>query len=72
LNSHEARKPKKYAQIARYVKCHKLTRWVALYDDAEGWPADHRKLLVHTSGLFGLGHPDAVPELVDKLARLYG
>jgi len=54
------------------VKRHKLTRWVAIDDDAEGWPAEHRTSLVRTSALFGLGHPDAVQELVDKLARLCG
>jgi len=61
----------RYAQITHYVKLHSLTRWVAIDDDTRGWPAEHRYSLVRTSPLLGLAHPDAVPELADKLLRLY-
>jgi hypothetical protein len=60
----------RYAQIARYVKRRSLTRWLAIDDDVEGWPAEHRKSLVRTSGLLGLSHPDAIPELAEKLIYL--
>ncbi len=60
----------RYGQIVHYVRRHLLTRWLALDDDDQGWPAEHRQRLVRTSGLLGLAHPDAVPELTDKLKRL--
>ena len=60
----------RYAQIAHYVKRRSVTRWLAIDDDAEGWPAEFRKSLVRTSGLLGLAHPDVVPELADKLIRI--
>lgn len=61
----------RYTQIANYVKLHSLTRWLAIDDDTHGWPAERRNSLVRTSALLGLAHPDAVPELADKLLRLY-
>ena len=60
----------RYTQIAKYVKRHLLTHWLAVDDDDEGWPAEHRKSLVRTSSRLGLAHPDTLPELADKLQRL--
>lgn len=60
----------RYAQITKYVKRHSLTHWLAIDDDDEGWPVEHRKSLVRTSSMLGLAHPDTLPELADKLQRL--
>lgn len=37
----------RFYQISTYVERHYLNRWIALDDDAEGWPADLRGHLVH-------------------------
>lgn len=37
----------RYVQIESYVRRHYLTHWLAIDDDAEGWPATERHHLVH-------------------------
>ena len=37
----------RYVQIESYVRRHRLTHWLAIDDDAEGWPAMERHHLVH-------------------------
>jgi len=69
-----------FAELAGHVKAHKLPIVVVsvreqygslrVETSEEGWPAEHRKSPVRTSGLLGLAHPDVVPELADKLMRL--
>lgn len=39
------------------------SQWVALDDDAENWPATHKKRLIRSHGMNGLGHPGVADEL---------
>lgn len=37
----------RYVQIESYVRRHRLAHWLAIDDDAKGWPATERHHLVH-------------------------
>lgn len=57
----------RYGQIMRHVSRSKLTDWIALDDDGEGWGAAHRDRLVLTDGPAGLSSDAALSELRAKL-----
>ncbi|WP_172200563.1 HAD domain-containing protein [Niveibacterium sp. COAC-50] len=59
----------RYQQIAGYIERAGLERWLAIDDDAWGWPPrlDHK--LIATVPARGLGHPVAQQRLREALAR---
>lgn len=55
-------------QISTYVDRHHLTDWIAIDDDADGWPALRRDNLIHCSDdQAGLSNPKVLSELARKL-----
>jgi hypothetical protein len=60
------RKQSRFEQIAGYASRNHRERWVALDDDARGWPEDERHRLILTNGAVGITRSDA-DELVLKL-----
>ena len=48
----------RYQQIAAHATRHGVRNWVAIDDDAEGWPAEHLGHLVHTDSDTGIAAPD--------------
>lgn len=60
----------RYDQIAAYVVRHRLKRWVAVDDDACGWPRYKLHFLVHTRASEGLGHPAAQEILAARLSGM--
>lgn len=60
----------RFNQVMRYVVRHRLQRWLAIDDDAEGWPTHYRMQLVLTDSELGLSADKTIRELAEKLARL--
>lgn len=58
----------RYQQVKRWVNIHRLRRWVAIDDDAEGWDSSDRARLVQTDAETGLSDPAVVARLSDLLA----
>lgn len=57
----------RYRQILRDVQRRQPTRWFAIDDDLEGWPANELTHVLACSPLTGLGDPSAQAELTAKL-----
>ena len=57
-------------QVWRDVERRKPTSWLALDDDAFGWPAACRNRLLETKGNLGLSDPATQDELKKMLAAL--
>lgn len=57
-------------QIAEDVQRRKPSSWVALDDDAEGWPPWSVENLVRCDGQRGLSDPVTIKFLIDKLSKL--
>ena len=55
-------------QVLRDVMRRKPRHWVALDDDAEGWPTAYRAHLIHTDEVLGISAPGLVEELQRRLA----
>lgn len=55
-------------QVVADVGRRRPTDWLALDDDDEGWPADHRAKLLKTDRVYGIA--TALPELRSRLAGL--
>jgi len=53
------RKQSRYEQIAGYGARNHIVRWVALDDDARGWPDEQRHRLVLINGATGMTASDA-------------
>jgi hypothetical protein len=62
----------RYEQVMSYVLRHRLPNWIAIDDDAAGWPEDKRHHLVHTDAWGGLGDAPAQADLIAKLNGLKG
>jgi len=60
----------RYEQIMNHVKRHAINSWIAIDNDAEGWPLDDAERLVRTRDSHGLLEPAAQRELARKLALL--
>lgn len=60
----------RYEQIANHAKRHAIKNWLAIDNDAEGWPFDEVGRLVHTRDTHGLLDVAAQRELECKLALL--
>ncbi|MHB8914867.1 MAG: HAD domain-containing protein [Thiobacillus sp.] len=57
----------RYEQIIRFVRRYHLTRWVAIDDDAKGWPSNQSHRLVRTNRHTGLSDPSVRDDLDKKL-----
>ncbi|MFH1493369.1 MAG: HAD domain-containing protein [Pseudomonadota bacterium] len=57
----------RFEQINQYVRRHNLERWIALDNDAVGWPDELRRHLVHVDDWAGLSDPDAQKQLSERL-----
>ncbi|MEM5292241.1 HAD domain-containing protein [Paraburkholderia sabiae] len=59
-------------QVLADVSRRRPAAWLALDDDAEGWPPSCRAHLVHTREVLGISAPDVFEDLCGKLADMYG
>lgn len=59
----------RYQQIKRYAGRARLTNWVAVDDQPEGWGADDLNKLVHTNGETGLSDPVKLALLAERLGE---
>lgn len=67
-NRYEWQTLTRYQQILQYVNRHKLTDWLAIDNDAEGWPGHKRHHLIQTDDWGGLGGTvGALDALITKL-----
>ena len=57
----------RYQQVHRWVTLHRLRRWVAIDDDADGWNDADRTRLIHTRADSGLSDPAALSRLAELL-----
>jgi hypothetical protein len=58
----------RFQQIAAYLsRLEAPMPWLAIDDDAEGWPETQREHLIQTEPMRGLSAPEARHELADKL-----
>lgn len=57
----------RYQQVRRWVTLHRLRRWAAIDDDADGWADADRTRLVHTRADSGLSDPAALSRLAELL-----
>lgn len=57
----------RYSQIMKYVSRSRVTNWVAIDDDSEGWPLSERRKLVLSHSDTGLSDVDTVRELRTRL-----
>lgn len=57
----------RYQQVRRWVRLHRLRKWVALDDDVEGWDESDRARLVQTDPETGLSDSAVVARLSDWL-----
>lgn len=60
----------RHGQILRYAARAKISHWLALDDDADGWAVAELHKLVLLDGSKGLSCPTAVSELRSRLAGL--
>lgn len=59
----------RYVQIESYVRRHRLTHWLAIDDDAEGWPLAERHHLVHcTDESTGISNQTAHTRLIPAVS----
>lgn len=57
----------RYQQVKRWVRLHRLRKWVAIDDDADDWADADRPHLVQTHPDTGLSEPDVFARLSDLL-----
>jgi hypothetical protein len=60
----------RYQQVSLHAKRHRITRWLAIDDDTQGWPDGGRGQLVHTDSLLGIATPATQALLRRKLEDL--
>lgn len=61
----------RYQQIMHYVHRYNVQNWLAIDNDASGWPEDKRHHLVHTDDWGGLGGTiGALDDLQTKLKKI--
>ena len=61
----------RYEQIERHVMKHRITEWIAVDNDNEGWPEKLEHHLVHTDDDLGLGDLAAQQRLMLVLAQFF-
>lgn len=60
----------RYVQVESYVRRHRLTHWLAIDDDAEGWPEAERHHLIHCEDAeSGISNEDAYELLVSGICH---
>jgi hypothetical protein len=59
-------------QVLEDVARRRPNAWLALDDDAKDWPEEHRRQLVATDPVLGLGQPQALALLRQRMAELFG
>jgi hypothetical protein len=59
----------RYKQILGYVRRHALDDWIAIDNDAIGWPEDQADRLVHTDDWGGLGDQAPQQKLIEWLSK---
>lgn len=57
----------RFKQIDQYVRRHGLESWIALDNDAVGWPDELRHHLVQVDDWLGLSNPEAQKQLSERL-----
>ena len=62
----------RYEQITRDVRRRRPSHWLALDDDAEGWPDSASAHLVRCDSSLGLGESSVCRQLEDRLAAFHG
>lgn len=62
----------RWEQILLDVRRRQPCDWIAVDDDTEGWPDEHRQRLVASDPVRGIGHPDVRAQLQYELSRLGG
>ncbi|WP_156684339.1 HAD domain-containing protein [Pseudomonas sp. Leaf127] len=60
----------RYTQICRYASRAHLQHWLAIDDDASGWPPEAGKYLIHCVADQGLGHESTLSSLRRGLEEL--
>jgi hypothetical protein len=60
----------RYQQISLHARRHRISRWLAIDDDTQGWPDGSRGQLVHTDPMLGIAAPDTRALLLQKLEGL--
>lgn len=60
----------RFDQVQHYTQRRSVAHWVALDNDAEGWPDEQRHRLVHTDDMAGLGEPGKLAELITQLRQV--
>lgn len=60
----------RFHQIYNCVKTARYRKWLAIDDNADGWPTSQRKHLVRTQSRTGLSAPSAMLDLTTKLALM--
>lgn len=60
----------RFSQVTRYAHHHRVERWLAVDDDAQGWFRGYHDNLVHTHSDFGLALASTRKELQEKLLEL--
>ena len=60
----------RFEQVQHYTQRRSVTHWVALDNDAEGWPEEKRAQLVHTEDMAGLGQSGKLEELIVRLREV--
>lgn len=53
-------------QISLHAKRHRISRWLAIDDDTQGWPDGSRGQLVHTDPMLGIATPGTRALLLRK------
>jgi hypothetical protein len=73
LSSYRDESMSRYRSIQIWLDHHDLTladNWIALDDDAYGWPSELRDRLIHAQGT--LSRPEVQASLRSRLARILG
>lgn len=60
----------RYQQISLHARRHRISRWLAIDDDTQGWPDDGREQLVHTDPMLGIAASDTKALLLQRLEGL--
>ncbi len=61
-----------YQVIRRYVRRHRLTRWMAVDDREEGWPQSERWRLALCRSRYGLSEPATLAHIEQTLLKIGG
>lgn len=59
------------AQVLNDVERRRPRLWLALDDDAEGWPSGYLEHLIQTDEVLGISAPDVLQELQKRLAMFH-